>query len=101
MNTSTGWGPSPGGDHTFTVRQSSEVSGRGPWAHSENGRAGWGQTGPAPATSRSPDHGSGGRGAVKRCSPAVQAAYGMPRKARTPWWVSAPRTRPVVVATVG
>src|SRR6266496_1621882 len=97
MNTCTGRlsrAVVPAGRHTLMTRQSS-VSLRGPFVL---GRTGHGF--PNWVTSRTPVHVAADCGGHHRNAPVGAAAYGMPRK-RSPPPVTAPRTAPRSVTTVG
>src|ERR1017187_2739464 len=64
----------------------------------------WGDAGASSSASRTPVHGWGFEGGMKRPAPSVDAPYGIPLKAfPLPWLApnAMPRTLPAVVCTTG
>src|SRR5215470_17007433 len=107
-HTMTGRLPAPRpGVNTLRVRQSSlsGTASRAPPRPASSGRClrSGGDCGACPAhvsALRTPAHGSGLRGAMKRARPPVGAPYGTPLKALTPS-AATPRILPDVVSAIG
>lgn len=99
--TITGLRPFAGpGVHTFKRKQSSLAGSLRSTAATSGIKPDgpWGDLGPNSRASRTPAQESGLDGGIKRRTPAVDAPYGMPKKALTLSRVM-PRTRPAVVRT--